>query len=144
MVRPAGPLKLQRVAIGVGSAWQPLGAPPSFRAGAGEQDLAVSGIVNVSLTMRCHRAGMTTIDHPAQWIDLESPTVLRSLLRHIVEHADVAGIDAFGRPVLRFEFACEHWLLDKLAALGATAEDMEDDDPLENDDPAEDIDAVLA
>jgi hypothetical protein len=70
--------------------------------------------------------------------------VLRALLRHIVEHADMAGVDAFGRPILRFEFAADDWLLDKLAALGAAADEMEDDDPAENDDPTEDIDAVLA
>lgn len=60
--------------------------------------------------------------------------MLRALLRHIVEHADCEGFDAFGRPVLRFEFACEHWLLDKLAALGAGDEDLEEDDPAEEDD----------
>ena len=81
---------------------------------------------------------------PPEFIDLEHPTVLRALLRHIVEHADCEGVDAFGRPVLRFEFACEAWLLDKLATLDAGDEDLEDDDPAEDDDPKEDIDAVLA
>jgi hypothetical protein len=81
---------------------------------------------------------------PPECIDLEHPTVLRALLRHIVEHADCEGLDAFGRQVLRFEFACEEWLLDKLAALGAGNEDLEEDDPAEEDDPKEDTDAVLA
>lgn len=87
---------------------------------------------------------------PPEFLDLEHPTVLRALLRHIVEHADCEGTDAFGRPVLRFEFACEEWLLDKLAALGAGDTELEDDDPAEeddvaeDDDPREDIDAVLA
>ena len=81
---------------------------------------------------------------PPEFLDLEHPTVLRSLLRHIVEHADCDGVDAFGRPVLRFEFACEPWLLDKLATLGAGEEDLEDDNPPEDDDPKEDIDAGLA
>lgn len=81
---------------------------------------------------------------PPQFLDLEQPTVLRVLIRHIVEHADCDGIDALGRPILRFEFACEQWLLDKLAALGAGDEDLEEDDPAEEDDPKEDIDAVLA
>lgn len=70
---------------------------------------------------------------PPEFIDLEHPTVLRALLRHIVEHADCEGVDAFGRPVLRFEFACEEWLLDKLAALDAGDEVLEDDDLAEDD-----------
>jgi hypothetical protein len=81
---------------------------------------------------------------PPAFLDLEHPTVLRALLRNIVEHADYHGVDAFGRPVLRFEFACEAWLLDKLAALGTADEDLEEDDPAEEDDPKEDMDAVLA
>ena len=77
-------------------------------------------------------------------LTLDEPRVLQALVRHIVEHADLVGYDAVRRPVLRFEFACEHWLLDELAALEAPDEDIEDDDPAEQDDPAEDIDAVLA
>jgi hypothetical protein len=106
--------------------------------------------VNRSLTNPCHAPYMAELVTPSQFLDLEHPTVLRALLRHIVEHADCNGIDACGRPVLRFEFACEHWLLDKLAALGAGEEDLEPDDhlaedsPAEDDDPKEDIDAVLA
>ena len=92
---------------------------------------------------------MAELSIPPEFIDLEHPTVLRALIRHIVEHADCDGVDAHGRPVLRFEFACEAWLLDKLAALGAGDEDLEEDDPAEDDsaeddDPREDIDAVLA
>ena len=38
---------------------------------------------------------------PPAFLDLEHPTVLLALLRHIVEHADCDGVDAYGRPVLR-------------------------------------------
>ena len=99
---------------------------------------------NGSLTKACHDRRMAELLTPSAFLDLEHPTVLRALLRHIVEHADCDGVDAYGRPVLRFEFACEAWLLDKLAALGSGDEDFEDDDPAEDDDPKEDMDAVLA
>ncbi len=66
------------------------------------------------------------------FIDLEHPAILRALFRHILDHADVAGVDVRGRPVLRFEVVCEPWLLDKLAAFGAAEEDLEDDDPAES------------
>ena len=36
--------------------------------------------------------------------------MLRALFRHIVENVDVVAHDAFSRPVVRFEFACEPWL----------------------------------
>jgi hypothetical protein len=39
-----------------------------------------------------------------------------------------------GRSVLRFEFAAEPWLLDKLAALGAREADFESDADFEVDD----------
>jgi hypothetical protein len=48
------------------------------------------------------------------------------LSRHIVDGADIVGTDVRGRPVMRFEFAAEPWLLDKLAALRAAEENRED------------------
>lgn len=62
-----------------------------------------------------------------QFVDLEHPVVARELLRHIVEHGDIVGNDVRGRTILRFELVAEPWLLDKLAALGARAEDLEDE-----------------
>lgn len=60
-----------------------------------------------------------------EFIDLESPPVMRALLHHLFEHADIVGDDPRGRPVLRFEFACPSWLLDKLASFNASREDLE-------------------
>lgn len=54
-----------------------------------------------------------------EFINLESPLVMRTLLHHIFDCADIVGHDQSGRPVLQFEFACDSWLLDKLAAFGA-------------------------
>ena len=34
-----------------------------------------------------------------------------------------------GPAIMRFEFAAEPWLLDKLAVVGSAEEDVEDDDP---------------
>lgn len=72
-----------------------------------------------------------------QSIDIDHPLIARALLRHIVEHADIVGEDRKGRPIMRFEFAAEPWMIDRLAALGSSGEDMEDDDPAEEDDPGE-------
>jgi hypothetical protein len=67
-----------------------------------------------------------------QYVDIEAPAITRALLRHIVRHGDVVGMDRRGRTVLRFELAAEPWLLDKLATLGAEEEDREDADPAED------------
>ena len=61
-----------------------------------------------------------------EFVDIDHPLVARALLRHIVDDADIVGTDARGRPVMRFEFAAEPWLLDKLAAMGAGEEDLEE------------------
>jgi hypothetical protein len=74
-----------------------------------------------------HHPGMGTIRTTPQFIDLEHPEVARALLRHIVDGADIVGEDLRGRPVMRFEFAAEPWLIDKLATLGAAEEDKEED-----------------
>ncbi|MEO1020055.1 MAG: hypothetical protein AAFY56_20545 [Pseudomonadota bacterium] len=65
---------------------------------------------------------------PAQFINLDDPRTAQALLRHIVDRADVVGEDLAGRPVLRFEFAAEPWLLDKLASLGAATDEMKCND----------------
>jgi hypothetical protein len=63
-----------------------------------------------------------------EFIDLEAPPIMRALLGHILDHADIAGEDAKGRSILRLELPCESWLIDKLAAFGARHEDREEDD----------------
>ena len=74
-----------------------------------------------------------------------TPSIRRCCgLRHIVKPANDGGIVAFGRPVLRYKFACDDWLLDKLAALGAVNEYREGDDPAEQDDRMENTDSMLA
>ncbi len=57
-----------------------------------------------------------------EFVNLESPPVMRALLHHLIEHADIVDHDVSGKPVLRFEFACPSWLLDKLSSLGRTCE----------------------
>lgn len=74
---------------------------------------------------------MSVVSITPQFVDLEAPAVTRALLRHIISHADIVGRDWRGRPVMRFEFAAEPWMLDKLASYGAKDEDLEDDDPAE-------------
>ena len=60
-----------------------------------------------------------------EFINLESPPVMRALLHYIFDGADIVDCDPSGRPVMRFEFACDSWLLDKLAAFGASDDDLE-------------------
>lgn len=60
-----------------------------------------------------------------EFINLESPPVMRALLHQISDRADIVGHDLSGKPVLRFEFVCDPWLLDKLAAFGASDDDLE-------------------
>jgi len=50
---------------------------------------------------------------------------MRALLLHVFDHADVVGHDKAGRPILRFEFACAPWLMDKLSSFDASREDLE-------------------
>lgn len=60
-----------------------------------------------------------------EFLNLESPCLARALLKHIVEHAEIVGEDMSGRPVMRFEFVCPPWLMDKLAALSVDGENLE-------------------
>jgi hypothetical protein len=73
-----------------------------------------------------------------EFVDLDHPLIARALLRHIVEHADIVSQDHKGRAVMRFEFAAEPWMIDKLAALGTKEEYLEDDDPAEEEPDLED------
>ncbi len=68
---------------------------------------------------------MSNVFVTPNFLNLESPLITRAILKHIIAHADIVGEDAGGRPVLRFEFACEPWLIDKLASYGAAEEDAE-------------------
>jgi hypothetical protein len=56
-------------------------------------------------------------------INVEAPPTMRAVLRQILETGDVLGRDASGRVVLTL--AIDEWLLDKLAAFDAAAEDLE-------------------
>jgi len=60
-----------------------------------------------------------------EFINLESPPVMRALLQHIFDRADIVGHDPSGHPVLRLEFGCDPWLMDKLAAFGTRDDDLE-------------------
>jgi hypothetical protein len=70
---------------------------------------------------------MAMIRTTPQFIELDHPLVARALLRHIVEHADVVGDHYRGRPIMRFEFAADPWMVDKLVAMGAGEENLEDE-----------------
>jgi hypothetical protein len=59
----------------------------------------------------------------ARSINFEAPPIMRAVLRQILETGDVLGRDASGRVVITL--AVEEWLLDKRAAFGAEAEDLE-------------------
>lgn len=83
---------------------------------------------------------MADILLPLRFADLDQVPAAAAYLRHIVERADIVGQDRKGRAIMRFEFAAEPWLLDKLAELGAADENTEEDDPAEDDDPAEEDD----
>lgn len=74
-----------------------------------------------------------------EFINIEHPVILRELMLHMLDHADIVGEDRRGRPVLRIQLAFEPWLLDKLAVMGASDEDLEDDDPAEDDEPDTDV-----
>jgi hypothetical protein len=82
-------------------------------------------------------AGMGKVIVTPVFVDLEHPAIARAIVEHILEHADLVGHDARGRPVMRFEFPVEDWMIDKLAVFGAAGSDLEpdpvDDDELEED-----------
>ena len=68
---------------------------------------------------------MSNVIVTPEFMNLESPRLAKVVLEHIIAHADIVGEDPDGRPVVRFEFACPPWLMDKLAAYSAAAEHME-------------------
>lgn len=68
---------------------------------------------------------MSNVIVTPEFLNLESPHLARSILEHIVAHADIVGVDKGGRPVMRFEFTCDPWLMDKLSSYGASGEDLE-------------------
>jgi hypothetical protein len=73
-------------------------------------------------------AGMSKVIVTPAFIDLEHPAILRAMLDHILEHAHVVGRDRRGREIMRFEFAAEPWMVDKLASSGAAQAELEDGD----------------
>jgi len=68
---------------------------------------------------------MSKIIVTPECLNLESPILSRAILEHIIANADMVGEDHAGRPVMRFEFACDPWLMDKLATYGTASEDRE-------------------
>ena len=84
-----------------------------------------AAVVNDGLTMTRQIAPMSKIFVTPEFLNLDSPIITKAILQHIISHADIVGEDSGGRPVMRFEFACEPWLMDKLAGYGAAKEDYE-------------------
>ena len=68
---------------------------------------------------------MSNVVVTAEFMNLESPHLAKAILTHIIANADIVGEDLHGRSIMRFEFSCESWLVDKLAAFGAEDEDRE-------------------
>jgi len=68
---------------------------------------------------------MSNVIATAEFLNLEAPRLAKAVLAHIIAHADIVGEDLGGRPIMRFEFVCDFWLIDKLAAFGAADEDLE-------------------
>ncbi|MDH3663256.1 MAG: hypothetical protein OEU92_25095 [Alphaproteobacteria bacterium] len=73
---------------------------------------------------------MSNVIVTPEFLNLESPQLAKAVLEHIIAHADIVGEDPGGCPIMRFEFVCPPWLMDKLAALGVAGEhiDAEPDD----------------
>jgi len=65
-------------------------------------------------------------------IDLSQPAAVRAVLAQLLHHADLAGFDRRGRPVLRIQASVPIWLLDELLVFGSEDEDLEEDDPAED------------
>ena len=61
---------------------------------------------------------MSNVVVTPEFLNLESPRLARAILEHVIAHADIVGEDPAGRPIIRFEFVCPPWLMDKLAAYG--------------------------
>ncbi|MGI9449847.1 MAG: hypothetical protein ACR2QH_04270 [Geminicoccaceae bacterium] len=68
---------------------------------------------------------MSNVIVTPDFLNLESPAREKAVLEHIIAHADITSVDPGGRPVMRFEFVCPPWLMDKPAAYGAAGEHME-------------------
>ena len=83
------------------------------------------GSVNGTLTMRCHTRFMSNVIVTAEFLNLEAPHLAKAVLEHIIANADIVGEDDSGRPIMRFEFVCPPWLMDKLAAYGVAREHLE-------------------
>ena len=82
---------------------------------------------NDALTSILHARIMSNVIVTPEFLNLEAPRLAKVVLEHIIAHADVVGEDPCGRPIIRFEFVCPSWLMDKLAAYGAADEHMEAD-----------------
>lgn len=104
-------------------AWPTIGPALTEDANAG---------VNEILTTAAQTVGMSKVVITPECINLESPPVMRALLHHLFDHADIVDHDDTGKPILRFEFACTPWLLDKLSSFNASREDLEPE-PIEDD-----------
>ena len=89
--------------------------------------------INEMLTRAAQNDGMSKVVITPECINLESPPVMRALLHHLFDHADIVDHDQAGRPILRFEFTCAPWLMDKLSSFNASRADFEPE-PIENDD----------
>lgn len=63
-----------------------------------------------------------------EYIDIDHPAVTRAILMEILDNTHVVGVDDRGWPIIRHEFACPPWLLDKLACYGSHDIDLEDDE----------------
>lgn len=68
---------------------------------------------------------MSNVIVTPEFLNLEAPRLARAVLEQIIANADIVGENPDGRPIMRFEFVCPPWLMDKLAAYGAAGEDME-------------------
>ena len=66
-------------------------------------------------------------------LPLSRDSQARVLLRHLLEHAEVAGRDQAGRTVLALHVADR--MRDELAAFDIETEDLEGDEDLEDDAP---------
>lgn len=86
---------------------------------------ATASSVNDMLTTTQHIRFMTNIIVTPEFLNLEAPRLAKAVLDHIIAHADIVGEDPSGMAIMRFEFVCPPWLLDKLAAYGAADEHME-------------------
>ncbi|WP_027132497.1 hypothetical protein [Geminicoccus roseus] len=73
-----------------------------------------------------------TTPPPSHRIDLSQPAAMRAVLTQLLHHADLAGFDRRGRPIVRIQTSVPLWLLDELLVFGSEDEDLEEDDPAED------------